>query len=94
MPILFKLPSVSKALGLPYFPVTANQLVFGPLLGGLVYFPAKFKLRVLEPVRFDVPPDQSRYSKSRIMDEAEAIRLNLQDNLYDMLRNRRSVWFG
>ncbi len=94
MPILFKIPSMAKALGLPYFPVTANQLVFGPLLGSVMYFPAKFKLRVLDPVSFDVPPDQERYSKSRIMDEAEAIRVKLQDELYDMLRRRKSVWFG
>jgi hypothetical protein len=64
------------------------------LLGLVLYFPAKFKLRVLDPVSFDVPPDQERYSRSRIMDEAEDIRLRLQDNLYDMLRQRRSVWFG
>jgi len=94
MPIMFKIPSMAKALGLPYFPVTANQLVFGPLLGTMMYFPAKFKLRVLDPVSFDVPPDQERYSKSRIMDEAEAIRVQLQDTLYDMLRSRKSVWFG
>jgi hypothetical protein len=74
-------------------PLTANMLMLGPL--GLVgYFPAKFKLRVLDPVHFDVPPDQERYSRSRIMDEAEAIRVGLQENLYDMLRQRRSVWFG
>jgi 1-acyl-sn-glycerol-3-phosphate acyltransferase len=94
MPILFKIPAISKALGLPYFPVTANQLLFGPLLGAVAYFPAKFKLRVLDPVHFDVPPDQERYSKSRIMDEAEAIRVKLQESLYDMLRQRQSVWFG
>ena len=94
MPIVFKVPAISKALNLPYFPVTANHLLFGPLLGTLLYFPAKFKLRVLDPVSFDVPPDQERYSKSRIMDEAEAIRVDIQDALYDMLRSRRSVWFG
>src|SRR5436853_744389 len=58
MPILFKVPQVSKALGLPYFPVTVNHLLFGPLLGSVVYLPAKFRLRVLEPVTFDLPPDQ------------------------------------
>jgi hypothetical protein len=26
--------------------------------------------------------------------EAEAIRVRLQENLYDMLRHRRSIWFG
>jgi hypothetical protein len=65
----------------------------GPL-GVLLPFPAKFKLRVLDPVRFDVPPDQERYSKSRIMDESEGIRARLQDSVYDMLSDRRSVWFG
>jgi hypothetical protein len=74
--------------------VTANQLLLGPVLGAVTYLPAKFKLRVLDPIRFDVPPDQERYSKSRIMDEAETIRVRLQENLYDMLRTRESVWFG
>lgn len=93
MPILFKLPSVAKALGAPYFPVTAN-MALGPL-GALVHLPAKFKLRVLEPVTFpDVEPDQPRYSRSRIMDESEAIRQQIQEALFDMLRQRRSVWFG
>jgi len=93
MPILFRLPSVARALGVPYVPVTANMLAFGPA-GLLLYFPAKFKLRVLDPVSFDVPSGQERYSKSRVMDEAEKIRMNLQETLYDMLRARRSVWFG
>lgn len=94
MPIVAKLPWLAKALGLPYAPITANMLLFGPLLGSVLYFPAKFKLRVLDPVHFDVPPDQERYSRSRVMDEAEDIRISLQENLYDMLRQRRSVWFG
>lgn len=93
MPIVFKIPGLAKAIGAPYVPITANMLLMGPL-GALVYFPAKFKLRVLDPVSFDVPPDQDRYSKSRVMDEAEAIRVRLQETLYDMLRTRRSVWFG
>ena len=43
---------------------------------------------------FDVPSGQERYSKSRVMEEAETIRLHMQETLYDMLRERRSVWFG
>jgi 1-acyl-sn-glycerol-3-phosphate acyltransferase len=93
MPVLFRLPAVAKVLGLPYFPVTANVLALGPL-GVLVPFPAKFTLRVLDPVSFDVPPDQERYSKSRVMDEADHIRSVIQESVYDMLSARRSVWFG
>jgi 1-acyl-sn-glycerol-3-phosphate acyltransferase len=94
MPILFNSPTLAKALRLPYFPVTANQLALGPVLGTIGYFPAKFKLRVLDPIHLDVPPDQDRYSKSRIMDESEHVRDLIQRELYDMLRTRRSVWFG
>ncbi len=93
MPIVAKVPSLARLLGVPYVPITANMLLLGPL-GLMLPFPAKFRVRVLEPVTFDVPPDQERYSKSRIMDEAEAVRVKLQETLYDMLRGRRSVWFG
>jgi len=93
MPIVFKSATLAKALNLPYFPITANQMLMGPL-GTIGYFPAKFKLRVLDPIHLDVPPDQERYSKSRIMDESEHVRDLIQDALYDMLRTRRSVWFG
>jgi 1-acyl-sn-glycerol-3-phosphate acyltransferase len=93
MPTLFRVPFVSRALKLPYMPLTANMLLAGPL-GAVLYFPAKFKLKVLDPVYFDVPPDQERYSRSRVMDESEAIRDQIQFALYDMVRARRSVWFG
>jgi 1-acyl-sn-glycerol-3-phosphate acyltransferase len=93
MPVLFRLPTLAKALGVPYFPITANLLTMGPL-GIVMPFPAKMKLRVLDPVTFDVPPDRERYSKSRIMEESEGIRTRLQEAVFDMLRDRRSVWFG
>jgi len=94
MPIVFKIPQLAKAFGVPYVPVTANMLAFGPLLGGLLYFPSKFKLKVLDPIHFDVAPNQPRYSRSKVMDESESIREKIQEALYEMLRARRSVWFG
>jgi 1-acyl-sn-glycerol-3-phosphate acyltransferase len=94
MPIMFNIAPLAKLLGLPYAPVTANALLFGPLLGAVAYLPAKFKLKVLDPVHFDVPPDQPRYSKSRILDESEAIRQTIQEALFEMLKKRQSVWFG
>ena len=93
MPMLANVAPLAKALGLPYLPITANMLAFGPL-GALLHFPAKIKLKVLDPVHFDVPPDQPRYSRSKVMDEAEHIRQRIQEALYEMLRERRSVWSG
>ena len=96
MPILYKSPTLAKALGLPYFPITANMLVFAGLgpLGALLDLPAKIRIRVLDPVHFDVDPDQPRYSRSLIMEESERIRQLIQEAVYDMLAKRESIWFG
>jgi 1-acyl-sn-glycerol-3-phosphate acyltransferase len=93
MPIVARSGTLARLLKVPYLPITANMALLGPL-GLFAYFPAKFKLRVLEPVRFDVPAGRERYPRSRIMEESEAIRTRIQDALFDMLSHRRSVWFG
>jgi 1-acyl-sn-glycerol-3-phosphate acyltransferase len=93
MPTLFKLPGVAKLLGVPYVPITANMFLFGPA-GLFAYLPAKFRLRVLPPIHFDVAPDQERYARSDIVEVADSIRDSIQDALYDMLRQRQSVWLG
>ncbi len=93
MPVLARSGTLAKALRLPYVPLTANMLALGPL-GLITYFPAKFRLRVLPPVTFDVPAGQERYSRSRVMEGSEAIRESIQGALYDMLSKRKSVWFG
>ncbi|MGH9123197.1 MAG: 1-acyl-sn-glycerol-3-phosphate acyltransferase, partial [Acidimicrobiales bacterium] len=94
MPILWKSSVLAKLTGLPYAPLTANMVALGPLLGPLVYLPAKFKLRVLDPVTLDTEPDQERYPRSHILETSEAIRASLQEALLDMLSERTSVWFG
>jgi 1-acyl-sn-glycerol-3-phosphate acyltransferase len=93
MPIMFKSRRIAALLNIPYAPVTANMLAFGPLGAG-IYFPAKFRIRVLPPVHFGVTSNQERYPRAQVMDEAERIRDTIQDALYDMLRRRRSVWRG
>jgi len=94
MPIVFKSTRLARLLNIPYFPVTANQFVFGPLLGLVAPLPAKFRIRVLPPVHFDVATNQERYNRSVVMEQADAIRTSIQHALYDMLRKRRSIWRG
>jgi len=93
MPTLFRVPPLGRLLRLPYFPVTANMLALGPL-GLFVPLPAKFRLRVMDPVRFDVPPDRVRYSRAEVMEAAEQIRADLQQSVHALVSERRSVWFG
>jgi len=94
MPILYKSATLAKLLNIPYFPVTANQFVFGPVLGLVVPLPAKFRIRVLPPVHFDVAANEERYNRSIVMEHADRVRASIQDAVHDLLRNRRSVWFG
>jgi 1-acyl-sn-glycerol-3-phosphate acyltransferase len=94
MPVLWNAGKVARRVGLPYLPVTLNHLLFGPVLGTVAYLPAKFRVRVLEPVTFDVPPDQERYRRAKVLEASDLVRERIQLALYDLLRERRSVWFG
>ena len=72
MPILWKSARLAKLLGLPYFPITANQFVYGPLLGYVLPLPAKFRIRVLPPITFDVEPGLARYNRGMVMERGRA----------------------
>jgi len=93
MPTLAQFPTLARALGVPYVPLTANMLLLGPL-GLLVHFPVKFRFKVLPPVDFGVAPGAEHYPRSVVYEHAEAIRTSLQETLVEMLRQRRSVWSG
>ncbi len=94
MPILAKSNRLAKLMNVPYVPLTANMFLFGPVAGLVMPLPAKFTLRVLPPVHFDVETNQDRYNRSVVLEQSETIRTRIQDALFDMLRQRRSVWFG
>lgn len=93
MPILFRLPAMAKILGTPYFPVTLNLLTMGPL-GIVLPFPVKMRISVLEPVTFDVEPGLERYPRSLVLEESERIRERIQEEVFEMLKARRSIWKG
>ena len=75
-------------------PLTVNTLMFGPLLGPMMPFPAKVRARVLPPVHLDAPPNLDTYPRAELMDRAESIREQLQLALSRMLQQRQSVVRG
>ncbi len=93
MPILAQSPSLARRLGLPYLPLTANMVAFGPL-GALVWFPAKLSFQVLEPIHFAVEPHQPRYSRPAVLTAAEDVRDRIQGAVDEMRSRRRSAWRG
>ncbi len=90
-PIFAQVGLMQRLTGLLYFPITPTFPHFG-LLGMLGYLPAKFTLRFLEPIRFD--EEGLDADKALVQTVAHEIRARIQENLWDMLRTRRSVWFG
>ena len=82
---------LQKLTGLLYFPITPTFPHFG-LLGMLGYLPAKFKLRFLEPIHFD--EEGMHEDKALVQTVAHEVRGRIQENLWDMVQKRKSVWFG
>jgi len=90
-PVFAQLGLFKRLTGLLYFPITPTFPHFG-LLGMLGFLPAKFKIRFLEPIRFD--EDGLYEDKALVQTMAHEVRARIQENLWDMLRQRKSVWFG
>ncbi|HEX2125503.1 MAG TPA: 1-acyl-sn-glycerol-3-phosphate acyltransferase, partial [Thermoleophilaceae bacterium] len=89
---VFALVGLMKRLtGLLYFPITPTFPQFG-LLGVFGYLPAKFKIRFLQPVQFS--EEGLEEDKALVHTIAHDIRARIQENLWDMLAARKSVWFG
>ena len=90
-PVFAQLALFRRLTGLLYFPITPTFPHFG-LLGMLGYLPAKFKIRFLEPIHFDAEGLDA--DKSLVQTVAQDIRARIQENLWDMVSERKSVWFG
>ena len=90
-PVFAQVGLLKRLTGLLYFPITPTFPHFG-LLGMLGYLPAKFKIRFLEPVPFGDEGLQD--DNALVQTVAHDIRARIQENLWDMLAARKSVWFG
>src|SRR5687768_3939516 len=90
-PVFAHLKPLQRLTGLLYFPITPT-FPHGGLLGMLGYLPAKFKIRFLEPIRFD--EEGMHEDKALVQTVAHEVRARIQENLFEMLATRRSVWFG
>jgi 1-acyl-sn-glycerol-3-phosphate acyltransferase len=92
-PIFAHLKFLQRITGLLYVPVTPTFPHGGPL-GMAGYLPAKFKIRFLEPIRTDDLGDAPWEDKGLVQTVAHEVRTRIQEELFDMLAQRRSVWFG
>jgi 1-acyl-sn-glycerol-3-phosphate acyltransferase len=93
MPIFAHMRFMQRVSGLIYFPLNHAFPHFG-LAAGLMYMPAKFKIRFLDPVDMSAYPVETADDPAEVQSLAEEIRARIQLELDGMLRERRSVWFG
>jgi 1-acyl-sn-glycerol-3-phosphate acyltransferase len=92
-PIFAHLTVLQRLTGFLYFPLTPTFPHFG-IPGMFGYLPAKFRIRFLEPIPTDQWGDEPWRDTGLVQTVAQEIRAQIQENLYDMLAKRTSVWFG
>jgi 1-acyl-sn-glycerol-3-phosphate acyltransferase len=90
-PAFAQVKALQRLTGLLYFPITPT-FPHGGLLGMLGYLPAKFKIRFLEPIHFE--EEGMHEDKALVQSVAHEVRGRIQENLFEMVRTRKSVWFG
>jgi 1-acyl-sn-glycerol-3-phosphate acyltransferase len=93
MPIFAHVPLLQRLTGLIYFPINHAFPQFGPL-AGMMYLPAKFKIRFLEPVTFDDYGPDDADDLELVQSLAEKVRVQIQSEVDRLLASRESVWFG
>jgi 1-acyl-sn-glycerol-3-phosphate acyltransferase len=92
-PIFAHVAPLQKLTKLIYFPITPTFPLLGPL-AALTFLPAKFRIRFLEPVRTDQLGPDAAEDQALVQELAEEIRARIQEELLEMLGQRRSVWLG
>jgi 1-acyl-sn-glycerol-3-phosphate acyltransferase len=92
-PIFAHVGLLKRLTGLAYFPLTPTFPWFGPL-GMLGYLPAKFRIRFLEPIdtaELGADPDSD---KALVQTLSPEVRARIQENVHEMVAERKSIWLG
>ena len=90
-PVLGNMPTVARLLGLPYAPITPTWPWLGPL--GLVPLPSKWLIEFGAPVDTDEYGEHAAEDPMLVFDLTDQVRQTIQQTLYALLVQRRSVFF-
>lgn len=89
-PVLFKIGSAARAVGLPFVPVTPTFPAFGPL--GLVPLPSKWSISFGDAIATDELGAEAAADEPLVWRMTEELRERIQSMLDDAVRRRSSVW--
>lgn len=89
-PVLFKLETAARLLGLPFVPVTPTFPWLGPF--GLVPLPSKWTIRFGEPLPLHELAAEAAQDDLLVSRLTEELRQRIQAMVDHGVRNRRSSW--
>ena len=90
-PIVANVQPLARLLGLPYFPITWQFPLLGPL--GLVPLPSKWVIQFGEPIPTDHLGPDAADDPLLVFDMTDRVRDVIQQMLYRNLLGRRSIFF-
>jgi len=90
-PIIGNMRTLARLLGMPYAPVTPTWPLLGPL--GLIPLPSKWIIEFGAPVATDRLGAQAGDDPMLVFDLTDQLRETIQQTLYSLLMQRRSVFF-
>jgi len=90
-PIIGNMGTVARLFGLPYAPITPTFPLFGPL--GLIPLPSKWIIEFGAPIPTDSQGPGAADDPMLVFDLTDQVRETIQQTLYTLLMQRRSVFF-
>ncbi|MGO4599004.1 1-acyl-sn-glycerol-3-phosphate acyltransferase [Terrabacter sp. 2RAF25] len=89
-PILGNMPAVARLLGLPYAPITPTFPLLGPL--GMVPLPSKWLIEFGPPIQTTTFGPEAADDPMLVFDLTDQVRETIQQTLYSLLMQRKSVF--
>ena len=90
-PIIGDMPAVARLLGMPYAPVTPTWPLLGPL--GMVPLPSKWLIEFGPPIDTTNFGQEAADDPMLVFDLTDQVRETIQQTLYSLLMQRKSVFF-
>jgi 1-acyl-sn-glycerol-3-phosphate acyltransferase len=91
-PMLADVKLLARLLGLPYFPITPLFPAVGPL--GLMPLPSKWHIAFDPPISTTDYDDAAADDPMVTFELTDQVRETIQQTLYQLLANRRNMFFG
>lgn len=90
-PMIGNSRTLARVLGIPYFPLTPTFPWLGPL--GMIPLPTKWTIQFGEPIPTDDYPPEAADDPMLVFNLTDQVRETIQHTLYELLVERRSVFF-